>query len=99
VFDRKAKTKNNSKSPLRRFLKYFDEKSVPEFYNIMLEKHKIDPDGYDVLFVDPIYKGHYGSRFSHSCDPNCGTVPVVANGKYTIAMYAMKVTKIRQFFN
>jgi hypothetical protein len=27
---------------------YITENSVPEFYNIMLEKHKDDPLGYDL---------------------------------------------------
>jgi len=56
----------------------------------MLERHKDDPDGYDVLFIDPINKGNYSSRFSHSCDPNCGTITTIANGKYCVAMYALK---------
>jgi hypothetical protein len=41
-----------------------------DFYNIMLERHKDDDEGYDVLFVDPIKRGTYASRFSHSCHPN-----------------------------
>jgi SET domain-containing protein len=56
----------------------------------MLEKVAPDPDGYDILFVDPTYKGNYSSRFSHSCVPNCGTVTMVANNKYTIGMFAIK---------
>ena len=40
--------------------------------------------------MDPTYRGGYGSRFSHSCAPNCGTVSTVANGKYTIGMYALR---------
>ena len=56
----------------------------------MLEKHPQDPDGYDLFFVDPTHQGSYGSRFSHSCVPNCGTVSTVANGKYNIGMYAMR---------
>ena len=27
---------------------------------------------------------------SHSCEPNCGTVTTIADGKYTIGMYALK---------
>ena len=40
--------------------------------------------------VDPSRKGNYSSRFSHSCDPNCGTIITVSNGKYFIGMYAFK---------
>jgi SET domain-containing protein len=43
-----------------------------------------------IKFVDPIVKGNYSSRLSHSCDPNCGTVPTITDGKYLIGMYAMK---------
>lgn len=71
---------------------------LPDFYNITLEFHKNDPKGLDLLvkcfvlfkFVDPINKGNYSSRLSHSCDPNCGTVTTVSDGKYTIGMYALK---------
>lgn len=72
------------------YAKYLNEDSVPEFYNIMLEKVVADPDGYDILFVDPTYKGNYSSRFSHSCIPNCGTVTMVAANKYTIGMFAQR---------
>ncbi len=27
---------------------------------------------------------------SHSCDPNCGTVPAISNNQYFIGMYSMK---------
>ena len=66
------------------------KKSLPDFYNIMLERHKDDPEGYDVLFVDPILIGNYSSRLSHSCDPNCATITTVVDGKYVIAMFATR---------
>ena len=56
----------------------------------MLETHKNDPKGYNLFFVDPIHKGNFASRLSHSCDPNCGTVTTISNGIYIISMYAMK---------
>ena len=56
----------------------------------MLETHKNDPKGYSLLFVDPIHRGNFSSRLSHSCDPNCGTVTTLSNGNYIIAMYALK---------
>jgi SET domain-containing protein len=40
--------------------------------------------------VDPINKGNYSSRLSHSCNPNCGTVTTVSKGQYTIGMYALR---------
>ena len=63
---------------------------LPDFYNIWLERHPDDPQGYDLLMIDPIVKGTYGSRLSHSCAPNCGTVAMVAQGRYTIGMYALE---------
>ena len=56
----------------------------------MLDIHRDDPKGIDYLFVDPIIKGNYSSRLSHSCNPNCGTVTTVSNGRYVIGMYAMR---------
>jgi hypothetical protein len=38
---------------------------VPDFFNIVLERHRDDEAGFDVLFVDPIRKGNFGSRLSH----------------------------------
>lgn len=63
--------------------------TLPDFYNIMMERHHDDPDGYDILIVDPIFYGSFGSRLSHSCTPNCGTVTMVAEGRYSIGMYAL----------
>jgi len=42
------------------------------------------------LVVDPINKGNFSSRLSHSCDPNCATVPYISNHKYILAMFAIK---------
>lgn len=69
------------------------EDNLPDFYNIMLERHKFDDDGYDVLMVDPSSKGNFASRMSHSCVPNCNTVLMVSEGKYTIGMFATKDIK------
>ena len=55
-----------------------------------MEKHKDEPLGYDMLVVDPIKKGNFSSRFSHSCTPNCGTVSTISDGKYVIGMYSIK---------
>lgn len=63
---------------------------IPEFYNIYLEKHSDEPLGYDILVVDPSRKGNFSSRFSHSCDPNCGTIITVSEGKYFIGMYCFR---------
>ena len=66
------------------------DKNLPDFYNIMLERMKCDPDGYNLIMIDPNSKGNFASRMSHSCVPNCNTVLMISNNKYTIGMYAMK---------
>ncbi|EAS04619.2 SET domain protein (macronuclear) [Tetrahymena thermophila SB210] len=76
---------------IKKYMKENNKRDIlPDFWNIMLEIHKDDPKGYDILFVDPILKGNFSSRLSHSCEPNCGTVPTITNtGNYVIAMFAM----------
>ena len=66
------------------------DKNLPDFYNIMLERMKNDPDGYNLIMIDPNSKGNFASRMSHSCVPNCNTVLMVSNKKYSIGMYAMR---------
>lgn len=61
-----------------------------DFYNILLEKLKFEVKGKEMLIIDPIYNGNYASRLSHSCQPNCCTLPTVAQNKYSIAIYAIK---------
>jgi len=66
---------------------------LPDFYNIMLERHINDPEGYNILFIDPIQFGNFASRLNHSCDANCATVATISEGKYVIALYAIKDIK------
>jgi len=61
-----------------------------DFFNIRLETHLDDEEGKDVMFIDSTFKGNYGSRLKHSCNPNCGTVVMASEGRYTIAIYAIK---------
>lgn len=57
----------------------------------MLEKHKDDARGYDVIgFVDPVRRGNYGSRLNHSCAPNAVSVLMGVRGKYNIAVYVSR---------
>lgn len=62
------------------------EYCLPEFYNIVLERPMASPGGYDVLYVEPIFKGNFGSRLSHSCQPNCATTTVTINGRLSIVL-------------
>ncbi|PRW58999.1 putative histone-lysine N-methyltransferase ATXR3 isoform X1 [Chlorella sorokiniana] len=63
---------------------------LPDFYNILLERPKDDPDGYDVLCVDAAAKGAFASRMSHSCTPNCQAVIMACGGRLTIALYTLR---------
>lgn len=63
---------------------------LPDFYNIVLERPKDDPAGYDVLFVDAAAKGAVASRMSHSCTPNCQAIVMACNGRLTIALYTLR---------
>ena len=72
---------------------------VPDFFNITLERESSvvgssDPQGYDVLFVEPRYKANFPSRLSHSCDPNCENKVVSVNwqGKQCVRV-AMRTTR------
>ncbi|GBG33499.1 Histone-lysine N-methyltransferase ATXR3 [Hondaea fermentalgiana] len=63
---------------------------LPDFYNIMMERHEDDEQGYDVAYIDPIVRGNFASRLSHSCEPNCATVVMVVNGRYVVTVYTLR---------
>ncbi len=63
---------------------------LPDFYNIMLERHDDDEQGYDCAYIDPIVRGNFASRLSHSCEPNCATVVMVQDGKYVVTVYTLR---------
>ena len=60
--------------------------SLPEFYNIVLERPPSSTNGYDILYIDPIFFGNFGSRLSHSCKPNCATTTVTIDNKLAIVL-------------
>lgn len=68
-------------------------KDLPDFYNITFERHLNEPAGIQLAIIDPIIKGTYASRLSHSCFPNCATSFEVVNGKYEIVMRAIREIK------
>eukprot|EP01084_Bolivina_argentea_P152669 266279_1 len=82
---------------IRWLIKRCGAEKQPEFFNIQMEKHKDDLDGYDLVFIDPSKKGNYASRLSHSCSPNCISITMgIINGndnKYNIGVYASKNIK------
>ncbi|KAK9830947.1 hypothetical protein WJX81_000882 [Elliptochloris bilobata] len=63
---------------------------LPDFYNIVLERPRDDPSGYDCLFIDAAAKGAFASRMSHSCTPNCQAVVMACDGRLTIAVYTLR---------
>jgi len=62
-------------------LKKVTKDELPDFYNIVLERPRDDPWGYDALFVDAASRGAFASRMSHSCTPNCQAVVMACGGK------------------
>eukprot|EP00883_Tetradesmus_obliquus_P002426 jgi/Sobl393_1/12606/SZX60780.1 len=71
-------------------IKKITQKELPDFYNILLERPRDDPDGYDALFVDAAFMGAFASRMSHSCTPNCQAIVVSCGGKLTVALYTIR---------
>lgn len=72
--------------------KKFELKPVlPDFYNILLERPRQDPDGYGLLYVDASMKANIGSSCSHSCAANCTSAVVARNGKLAIAMTTVRL--------
>ncbi|CAM9539119.1 unnamed protein product [Chrysoparadoxa australica] len=71
--------------------KYGLKPTLPDFYNIVLERPRLDEKGYGLLFVEA--GGHvanFSSSLSHSCDANCSTSVVAKNGKLFIALTTIK---------
>ena len=73
---------------VQRYLKLSGQ--LPAFYNIMLERQKDCPEGYDLVFVDASEIGNFASRLSHSCSPNCASRVAVVDGKFAIQMRTIK---------
>lgn len=66
--------------------KYGLKPTLPDFYNILLERPRQDPSGYGMMFVDASQKANLGSSCSHSCDPNSTSAVVAKNGKLVIVL-------------
>ncbi len=60
--------------------------TLPDFYNILLERPRHDERGYGLLFVDASDKANMGSTLAHSCDNNCTSAVVSRNGKLCIVL-------------
>ena len=66
--------------------KYSLKPTLPDFYNILLERPRQDAQGYGLLFVDASQKSNMGSSCSHSCRANTSANVVARNGRLTIAL-------------
>ena len=60
--------------------------TLPDFYNILLERPRQDPKGYGIMWVDASQRANMGSSCSHSCNPNCTSAVVARNGRLAIAL-------------
>ena len=78
-------------------LSYYKDNFSMEFYNIFLEKHRDEPKGTELVVIDPILQGNYASRLSHSCNPNCVTLPVVSQKKYFIGNFGLFLINVKVF--
>jgi hypothetical protein len=67
--------------------------SLPDFYNILLERPRQDPRGYGLLYVDASQKANLGSSCSHSCNANCTSSVVARNGKLVILLTTTRNVK------
>lgn len=65
--------------------------TLPDFYNILLERPRQDGlGGYGLLFVDASRKANMGSSCSHSCDANCTSAIVAKDGKLVIVLTTVR---------
>lgn len=64
--------------------------TLPDFYNILLERPRHDPGGYGLLFVDASQRANMGSSCSHSCDSNCTSAVVARGGKLLIVLTTVR---------
>lgn len=60
--------------------------TLPDFWNILLERPRQDPKGYGIMWVDASQRANMGSSCSHSCNPNCTSAVVARNGRLAIAL-------------
>lgn len=64
--------------------------SLPDFWNMRFEIPSSEPNGFTILYVDSKHYGTSMSRLSHSCRPNACVMMAVVDGKYNIAMRALR---------
>jgi len=63
---------------------------LPDFYNMVLERPRVDPRGYGLLFVDASRKSGLGSLLSHSCSPTCHVHVASVSGQLSLVMTTVR---------
>ncbi len=71
--------------------KHFGQKpTLPDFYNMLMERHRDDSRGYAVLYIDAAERNNFASSLSHSCEPNCRTTVAAIGKKYSVCLYTVR---------
>jgi hypothetical protein len=71
--------------------KHFGQKpTLPDFYNMLMERHRDDSRGYAVLYIDAAERNNFASSLSHSCEPNCRTTVAAIGKKYSVCLYTIR---------
>ena len=69
---------------------YGKKPTLPDFYNMLLERHRDDSRGYNVLYIDASECSNFASSLSHSCDPNCRTTVAAIGNRYSVCLYTVR---------
>eukprot|EP01050_Picozoa_sp_SAG11_P001984 SAG11_NODE_95_length_17051_cov_3.557102_6_plen_414_part_00 len=64
--------------------------TLPDFYNMLMERHRDDSRGYSVIYIDASERNNFASSLSHSCDPNCRTTVAAIKNKYCVCLYSVR---------
>ena len=71
--------------------KHFGQKpTLPDFYNMLMERHRDDSRGYAVLYIDAAERNNFASSLSHSCQPNCRTTVAAIGKRYSVCLYTVR---------
>ena len=69
---------------------YGQKPTLPDFYNMLMERHRDDSRGYAVLYIDAAERNNFASSLSHSCDPNCRTTVAAIGKRYSVCLYTVR---------
>eukprot|EP01047_Picozoa_sp_COSAG01_P045584 COSAG01_NODE_4213_length_5235_cov_2.565031_5_plen_744_part_00 len=69
---------------------YGKKPTLPDFYNMLMERHRDDSRGYSVLYIDAAERHNFASSLSHSCDPNCRTTVAAIDKRYGVCLYTVR---------